>query len=358
VISATWQDIRALRAAPTGMAAKDPARKATFLAALRQAEELAKAADAADYAARPLPLFYALSQAGRAIAAAHLPGSGQLNGHGLGLSLGGRGEEMPAAEMRKPRGQRKNGAFQDVALAIGSHPLAGPARLGALWSANPDLRDVPVPDGLGEWPPVLDCALGGRAAEYIGTSTITGRRVTVLLELRGVTGAEIADALSGYPSLAGAEALVAGPDDFGGPGDDFAGPDDLVARHRPMDEGQGRVYVGWPAPDPLPFTELWRLQDELFSVVEVNERLPLRPLPQLVGYALPEVGGGPSPAPLMLWWALLLGLSSLARYHPAVWTAAIDLDSSTLAVRLEQVLDVAAERVPVRILAALESQIP
>jgi hypothetical protein len=74
VISDTsWQPIRALRAAPTGSAAADHDRRATFVASLRQAEELAEAARVAGYAARPLPLFYCLSQAGRAIAAAHLP---------------------------------------------------------------------------------------------------------------------------------------------------------------------------------------------------------------------------------------------------------------------------------------------
>jgi hypothetical protein len=57
---------------------------------------------------------------------------------------------------------------------------------------------------------------------------------------------------------------------------------------------------------------------------------------------------------LLLWWALLLGLSSLARYEPAAWAAAIDLDSSELAVSLERVLDVASERLPMRILRSLQ----
>src|SRR6266516_5009172 len=78
-----WQAIRALRAAPTGAAAVDAGRRRTFVASLRQAEELAAAARVVGYAARPLPLFYALSQAGRAIAAAHLSGAWELRGHGL-----------------------------------------------------------------------------------------------------------------------------------------------------------------------------------------------------------------------------------------------------------------------------------
>jgi len=54
-----------------------------------------------------------------------------------------------------------------------------------------------------------------------------------------------------------------------------------------------------------------------------------------------------------LWWALLLGLSRLVRYYPAVWVRAIDLDESILGSPLRQVLDVAIERVPARVLDAL-----
>jgi len=56
----------------------------------------------------------------------------------------------------------------------------------------------------------------------------------------------------------------------------------------------------------------------------------------------------PIALPLLLWWALLLGLSSLARYESAVWTAAIDLDASPLASDLRTMLDIAADRVPAR----------
>ncbi len=92
--------------------------------------------------------------------------------------------------------------------------------------------------------------------------------------------------------------------------------------------------------------EHWLLEDSLYSLVEVNEHSLTRRGPSFVGYALPALAGGPSPRPLLLWWALLLGLSSLARYEPAVWTTAIDLDASPLAAqgqgqkfRIERVRD-------------------
>jgi YaaC-like protein len=100
--------------------------------------------------------------------------------------------------------------------------------------------------------------------------------------------------------------------------------------------------------------DLRRLQREFASFIEKDGTQPQYPNPHLMGRALPEKSEMEvCPFPLLLWWALLLGLSSLARYHPAAWTAAIDLDASDLAVSLERVLDVAKERVPARILQSL-----
>lgn len=52
------------------------------MAALRQAEELADAAALASDATKALPLFYSLSQAERADAAAHLPDRGSFTDMG------------------------------------------------------------------------------------------------------------------------------------------------------------------------------------------------------------------------------------------------------------------------------------
>jgi len=77
--------VRALRANPPGLAATDPKRRAVFGAALEQFEQLLGAAEVSGPASAPLPLFYALSQAGRAIAAARLPDHQRwdFTGHGL-----------------------------------------------------------------------------------------------------------------------------------------------------------------------------------------------------------------------------------------------------------------------------------
>src|SRR5271155_3741251 len=80
--SDTFFFIRRTRAHPPGRARQEE-RRATYGTALEQFEELIKAAAAASPGVRPLPLFYALSQAGRAIAAANLSGGWKLYGHGL-----------------------------------------------------------------------------------------------------------------------------------------------------------------------------------------------------------------------------------------------------------------------------------
>jgi hypothetical protein len=62
--------IRALRAMPPRRAADDEERRRVFADALGQFDELLDAPVTAGPASRPLPLYYALSQAGTAIAAA------------------------------------------------------------------------------------------------------------------------------------------------------------------------------------------------------------------------------------------------------------------------------------------------
>lgn len=356
VNSETWQAIRALRAAPSAAAAKHADRRRTFGASLRQAEELAEAAQVAGYAARPLPLFYSLSQAGRAIAAAHLPTRWILRGHGLRVSPKA---QPPLEATVEPMGSGGD-SFSGVASAVGSPLLNGRVTLG-----NYGLR-IPIcgtslshrAQDLGRersrsrlacntWcgPPH---PLGEADPDPEKSPVGTGGMLSVSVDLPGDTGVEIANALKPYPTLRGAFGLKQGT-----AGGERAGATDRVIRGEAL--GRDRATIALEAPTEMMMAELWRRQRALVSIVEIDERQPTYPAPTLVGFALPEMAGGPSPFPLLLWWALLLGLSSLARYEPAAWTAAIDLDASELAVGLERVLDVAAERVPARILQSLRA---
>lgn len=64
-------------------------------------------------------------------------------------------------------------------------------------------------------------------------------------------------------------------------------------------------------------------------------------------YLRPTLGvDGSEVSLLMTWWAVLLLLSSLARYEPAHWQKALDVDAPGVAVLLEEVLDIAQERIP------------
>jgi hypothetical protein len=57
--------------------------------------------------------------------------------------------------------------------------------------------------------------------------------------------------------------------------------------------------------------------------------------------------------PIMLWWVLLFGLSSIARYDPEMWVAALNVNETQQAVPIEAALDAALSAVPELILLAL-----
>ena len=122
-------------------------------------------------------------------------------------------------------------------------------------------------------------------------------------------GADLDRAIACYPTLTGAWAVL----------NEFevirpAGADELVGRVGI--DSRGAVTVARECPVQMTTPEYWQLQDELYSSVEIAEAFPRWPDPHPVGIVQPAIGGGPSPSPLMLWWALLLGLSSLVRYYP------------------------------------------
>jgi YaaC-like Protein len=68
---------------------------------------------------------------------------------------------------------------------------------------------------------------------------------------------------------------------------------------------------------------------------------------------LPRAGCRYAISPLMLWWALLFGLSSIARYDPETWVGALAVNDSDLAVPIEAALGAALEALPDLILNAL-----
>ncbi len=348
--SEVWQAIRSLRARPVGSAAGNGDRRRTFVAALRQAEELAKSAEVAGYATRPLPLFYSLSQAGRAIAAAHNTSPWVLKGHGLSCK---GGADVLAVQL-KPYHSQGN-SFDGVARAIGSPPLAGSVSLAELWAANPDLLDVPFPFDVSASRPMI-ASLHTPShhlhdttrfiAEFDNKKFSGGDLIFSLVDLPGFTADEVESRMSRYPSVRQCYPVKSDGSCKRASGDDRLSQ--VIGS-----DGQAVTNIGLTLETPYSFRDLWLVESRICSVIEksptVDNEVP-------VGLVLPELGGGEAPLPLMLWWGLLYVLSSLARYEPATWTEAVNLDVSPLASSLELVIDRAERYIPLRVLRALNGE--
>ncbi|MFI5895690.1 hypothetical protein ACIA5D_36905 [Actinoplanes sp. NPDC051513] len=356
-----WRRIRALRAEPIGNAS-DPSRVDDFRGALAQAEELADAADAAGYASNALPLFYAAEQCGRAVLEAHWRGNiADLSGHGLSYRLAQDTADPSKPDRNILRGRviparGKDGSFQAVCDAVGSPRLAGPVELGALWTANPDLREIKIPAQFGEWQPAISFGVGprraydgmdGRPADPSKARTATGGFVALPIHMPGETVADVKQILGRYASLADAGVIVQGP--TGG----VLGADSALVERGYARDGRPILTAAKTAQFSLTFEEFWAAENALYSIVEIDHVRSEPFQAHWIGHALPDLCGQPAPHPLMLWWALLLGLSTLVRYHPGVWTGAINSDASVLADPFQRLIDAAAECVPVRLVEAL-----
>lgn len=155
------------------------------------------AARAVSPAARPLPLFYAISQAGRAVAAAQ-GAAWHLSGHGLKL---GKVQPDLTHTVVKPDGNR---AFQAVSSIVGSGRLIEPVALGALWNSLPELRGTPLPDAAA-WPRALFVWPERQGISGFSYVMSAQARAAVVFdgEQRGLSPGDVAAAMAQYPSAGG-----------------------------------------------------------------------------------------------------------------------------------------------------------
>jgi hypothetical protein len=316
--------LRATRANPPGFAATDEDRKETYGAALQQFDELMLAASTVSPISRPLPLYYAVLQAGKAIAAAWVPGDWSKIGHGHGLSQDQKVEASTwqadiLAYRIVPKG---NGIFAAVASALGGGKLTSSVALGALWAALPEVGSLIG----GEWLPALPVYMTiapqfgapGRMYGALSSNIDFGFSAS----LRSPT--DVNEALSKYPGSTGA----------------------LAAMHN-------RELMPWPAASGQCFQALW-MPDQSAATQDGPELITSYLAKRFPHYSqteafwlVPEVSDGRDRlAPVLLWWALLHGLSLLARYEPAAWRLALDLDTSPIADPLIDLLDSALQIVP------------
>jgi hypothetical protein len=273
-----------------------------------------------------LLLFYALSQAGRVVAAARAGDSvWRLHGHGLRwVPAGGSGSVL-----ERQVEPLEAGAFQTVAAATGSGAMTDRVELGALWSAIPDLM-LPTPPGRkSSWPLPLIVWIEHEwesHAARLGSSALRA----VVIGLRDPSSpTSIKAELQHYPTAA-----------------------DGVPESIPATEGPRVVTSVVPGVGEGPVVK-WNVGR---TVPERRKRTDEVALPYRASgarYALPRVGDQDFLSPLMLWWALLFGLSNLARYEPDTWVGALDVDRSGLALPIEVALDEALSAIPHLVLEAL-----
>ncbi|KQV16010.1 MULTISPECIES: hypothetical protein [unclassified Kitasatospora] len=312
-----WRELRQMRHRPPGRASSGD-RRATFTSSLEQAEQMFRAAATVGYATRPLLLFYGISQAGRAVAAAAVKASQNdyaLRSHGIATT------DMTAADLTQVVETAKgNGAFGQVAEILGSSSLPGPTALGDIWATIPEATEHPLAST--SYPILTLEALD--LDPYVISSRPRGI-------VRGIPAGTVTEDdpegslrafLSRYPSMGDYELVPL-----------------LDGRPNIQADEEGRTWamVTWAASDG----SLTTRRERYVLVTQPVYGAGHHPL------IFPCVGGNQTVLhPLLAWWAILHALSNLARYQPVRWSEHIAVDTSKVAVAIEVLLDEAVTVVP------------
>jgi hypothetical protein len=332
-----WEQLRSTRWKPPGAAADDDERRRTYIAALQQAEEMFRAAATVGPATRPVNLFYGLSQAGRAIAAAAttLTGDGwQLIGHGIHTVQQSMPGPLADIEVRSDRPGTK-GSFVRLSELLGSPLLTAspPVRLSSLWDLLPENTRSPIRHTKNK---ARRTPLWIHPNQHDEPHPLASVPV-VEFPPWILASPHARDSLNTY--------LEAFPEaqDYHSYRRASGEPDaDPVFTHRP--DGWGQLLMNWKVPEGRSATPAQR-----------TSYLAAKTRPYCGTWyffpALPETGR--SMHPLMAWWAVLHTLSMLARYQPAEWASHIDVNANRNAVPLERLLKTAINQVPTAITEAI-----
>ncbi|MGW0703343.1 YaaC family protein [Streptomyces sp. NPDC002867] len=324
-----WERLRASRSNPPGKAADPGARRKTYAAALEQTGQMFRAAAVVDPATRPLQVFYGLSQAGRAIAAAALSLKSQdwrLESHGIKTT----GFHLPFRDIEirtDPPGTQ--GSFVRVSEALDS-PVWGtdPIRLEDVWDLLPPNHDYPLSIRDRLTPLFTDERSVGDHEHSLLSVPVCGIPDRVI---DAGTREALADFFAAYPAVAQHKSYVTTRALSLGP--------EAPPEYSRYDHGGGELVVNWEMPKG--------------SATGAERREHLQAMTRRYAgacYFLPVL----SPMkrelhPLMAWWAVLYTLSMLARYQPATWVKLISVDDSPHAVPIERLLERAISHLPVLI---------
>ncbi|MFI1192651.1 YaaC family protein [Micromonospora sp. NPDC020750] len=330
-----WSELRGTRYNPPGAAAGDDRRRATYVAALQQAEELFRAARTAGPASSPLLQFYGLSQAGRAIAAAaEDSGDGEWNLSGHGIQARNLTADLPDIAVLtdtadKPRSRQTS--FVRLSLILGS-PLWGKPQaptFAQLWDTLPELINKPLRASGDRRTALIADPLSGAEQHPLVSADVSG--IPGYLARLDATADGFHKFMAAYPTAVG---YVPVTTQLGVPQYWSEAGYDTV-----------RVRLNWYAGPKYPVAEEVR-RDQLHAV--------LTPYGQGSYYLLPEVLPGTGPLhPLMAWWVVLYTLSMLARYQPAEWAACIDINASPYAAAVEYLLHESRTALPDLLLITL-----
>jgi len=366
----TWSELRATRALRPGFAAASGVRANIYGAALEQAEQLFAAATSAGTATSPILLFYGTAQLGRAIVAAspEVPNSSaRVQGHG-GRAVGIEASTVRLADMSVSGGGDERTSLGSLSRVLGCCALERPRRLDDLISRIPIgqlfLRSDTLPkDGGGPAEPMfvvdprreVEAGAVPWMVQGPGMLRIVVHPVPRTLAPKGI-GAPL-DEPREWPE---GEPRGVENDTV----ETARTVRDLLAEHFDRYPGLAGWQFNMNAASTVPVVQ--NLQRGFSVALEVpigegehNLAIPERMAPRfndaLVLY--PGVDGcGQPDHPLVLWWAVLLVLSSLARYHPDAWLKLTHIDKHEDASVIEQMLVAAADEVPRLALAALTGE--
>lgn len=320
-----WAHLRATRANPPAPARGCDQRRVTYQFGLEQAEQLFRQAAAASPATRPLPLFYGLSQAGRAIAAATstaTDGEWKLTGHGIhAKNLSG-----PLPDVQISTGPAdKAGSFARLSQFLGS-PVWGTTtvRLELLWDCLPEAEAWPLCHSITQQrriPLQADYQIPAIEQPIV-------RAVVRPLPHRVISSPNpqpLSEYLGGFPDVVGY-------------GFDRRGLGvDADPAYQPLGDGTGELTLTWTA-------DLGEHYTARVELLNTKTRAYLGGRYFFPGLGTPGAERGLHP--LMAWWAVLYALSMLTRYQPVEWARHIDVNTSESAVPIEELLRTALDILP------------
>lgn len=306
----SWRVIRSFRAAPpTEVAAvlQTDNRSDVFHMALEQSEQLFRAAAEVERESRPLLLFYGLSQAGRALAAAsaHLAwDQWEASGHGLRARVS---KVTPAAiwDLETSVQPAKADLFSRSSAALSSATDIGDVTLGA--AATNIVEFVYEFRDFKAYPRVVSI---NRVHNPGPTADPILLAVAVDLE----DEPDVPSFLASVPLLSAF---------------DYQRDTDGA----PQLDHNGSVLVVIPRSE--------------FEFKDGDARLRGRQRYRGQDVAVRKLGDSTAAVnPLMVWWLVLHALSNLARYEPRKWGQILDIRKSPAASQIEHLGDRALDAIP------------